>query len=257
MNTRFHHALLVVASCVGFATVGTSAATLSAEAAEQGRAVLARHADAIIGVEVVVTLRGNVGGRPVPEQENKVEANGTVLSPDGLTVLSLGAIDPRVRINRPDARLEEPEFKEVKLQLADGTEFPARVVFKDEDLDLAFVAPSAPSNGAQLPVFAAVDLAQDVQAQILGNYFEVARASKSVQRTPAVRVVNVIGIVPGPREFLLATTYAMGCPVFDGEGRVLGIGLRHVVDGRQVGNAIVPAVDIAEVAEQAAEAARR
>jgi len=62
----------------------------------------------------------------------------------GLTVISLGEIDPRSAAGlaaQPNLRMEEPDFKEVKLRLADGTEIPARIVMKDADLDLAFVAP--------------------------------------------------------------------------------------------------------------------
>jgi hypothetical protein len=42
----------------------------------------------------------------------------------------------------------------------------------------------------------------------------------------------------------------VGCPVFDIQGRVLGIGLRYVVNGLSKGTVVVPAADVAEVASQ-------
>jgi hypothetical protein len=233
-------AALVLANPCGFAGV-------TPEEAAAGRALVARYADAVIGVELVVTLKGTINGRPVPAQERQVDVNGTVINAAGLTVLSLGSIDPSAAITNPNAQLEEPEFKEVKLRTADGTEYPARIVLKDEDLDLAFVAPETPAEGS-LPAFAHVDLDAPAQGVILGNYFEVSRASKKVERAPAVRVVNVIAILSKPRQLLLATEYSPGSPVFDADGKILGVGVRHIVDGRSVGSVILPAVEIAAIA---------
>lgn len=243
--------LASAAAAVLPAVIAPLQAGISPQEAETGRALLARYADVVIGVELVATLKGTVNDRPLPPQERKMEANGTVIAPSGLTVVSLGSIDPRAGINMPNARIEEPEFKEVRLRLADGKEFPARVVLKDEDLDLAFVAPEPPDDGVARPEFAHVRLDDPARAEILGNYYDIARGSKRVQRVPAVRLVNITAMLQKPRPFLLATEYSPGCPVFDAAGRLLGVSVRHIVDGRQMGMVILPAFDVAEVAPPA------
>jgi hypothetical protein len=245
---RHHRLFTAIASMLLVACGSPLFAGITVEEAATGRALLQRYADVVIGVELVTTLKGTVNDRPLPPQERKMEANGTVITPGGLTVLSLGSIDPRSGINMPNARIEEPEFKEVKLRLADGTEYPARVVLKDEELDLAFVAPEAPAEGAKLPVFPHVRLDDAARGEVLGNYYDIARGNKRVQRVPAVRLVSVTGILQKPRPFLLATDYSPGCPVFDAAGKLLGVSVRHIVEGRPVGMVILPAADIAEVA---------
>lgn len=228
----------------------TARALSDAEAAA-GRALLKRYADTIVGVELVVTLKGMQGDRPIPPREQKREINGTFVNSAGLTVLSLASIDPRVGLPPQLAgqvRFDEPEFKEVKLRLADGTEMPARVVLKDADLDLAFIAPEAPP--AAPVVF--VDLAARAEAVILGTYYDISRANKLAQRAPAVRAINVTGLIEKPRRYVLASEFSPGCPVFDATGNVLGIALRHVAGTQSAGFIILPAEDVAEIATQAA-----
>lgn len=235
--------------------VATPTITLAVSDAEAtaGRALVKRYAGAIVGVEMVVTLKGMQGDRPIPPREQKREINGTMVSAQGLTVLSLASIDPRGTI--PPAmmaqiRFDEPEFKEVKLRLTDGTEIPARVVLKDADLDLAFIAPVPESVPAGPLPF--VDLANHAEAIVLGTYYDVARAPKLQQRVPAVRVIYLTGMIEKPRRFLLASDYSAGCPTFAADGKVLGIALRHVAGGQTSGSIILPAEDVAEIAKEAA-----
>lgn len=228
----------------------TARAVPEAEAAA-GRRLLQQYADVVVGVEMVVTMKGMQGDRPIPPREQKREINGTLVNAAGLTVLSLGSIDPRAGVSAAvlsQVRFDEPEFKEVKLRLANGTEMAARVVLKDADLDLAFIAPEAAPADA-LPF---VNLADPAKAVILGTYYDITRGSKLAQRVPAVRVINVTGMIEKPRRFVLASEYSLGCPVFNAEGKVLGIALRHVAGGQSTGLIILPAEEVAEIATQAA-----
>ena len=148
------------------------------------------------------------------------------------------------------------EFKEVKLRLADGKEVPARFVLKDADLDLAFMAPesSADTAGREFPY---VKLEEIAEGNLLGDYFYVGRAAKIQQRVPLVRTTEIIGIVERPRRLYLMTEQLaqwMGTPVFNAEGRVLGITLQHFANGQRSGLVVLPADDIAEMAKQASAA---
>ena len=243
------------AAAVAVASVALQAAPETEAAA--GRALMKRHADAIVGVELVVTVKMKMGEREAPPSERRIEVNGTVISPGGLTVTSLAGVDPQVQFDSLRAaqgslrgvEFVGAEFKEVKLRLADGKEVPARFVMKDADLDLAFMAPETEEAGR---VFPAVNLGEAAEGQVLGNYFFVARASKSLQRVPVVRATEVLGIVEKPRRFYLLTEQSPGTPVFDPQGKVLGISLQHFANGRITGMVVLPAPDIADMAKQAA-----
>ncbi|MEO6568639.1 MAG: hypothetical protein ABIO94_07725, partial [Opitutaceae bacterium] len=87
---------------------------------------------------------------------------------------------------------------------------------------------------------------------LLGNYFYVARERKVLQRVPIIRASEVAGIVEKPRRFYLMTAQALGTPMFDTKGKVLGISLNNFANGRATGLVVLPAADIAEIAKQAA-----
>jgi hypothetical protein len=217
---------------------------LTAAEAEAGRAIVQRHADAVIEVELIVVLQVTIGDKVQPPREIKREINGTVISANGLTVLSLKSIDPRSGLP-PNLKAGTPEYKEVKLRLADNTEIPAKVVLMDEDLDLAFVAPE-PALADR--TFTCVDLKHPATAELLGTYYDLARAKKHLQRTPAIRVINAIGLIKKPRELVMLSDYSPGCPVFDAEGRLLGVSVRLISEGRDTGMILLPAASIAEIA---------
>src|SRR5687767_3341430 len=88
--------------------------------AAAGRALVKRYADAIVNVELVVTLKVKMDGREMPPREQRIEVNGTVISPGGLTVTTLGQVDPQatleaLRAGSSGGRMEilGSDFKEV------------------------------------------------------------------------------------------------------------------------------------------------
>jgi hypothetical protein len=229
--------------------------------ATAGRTLMKRYADAIIGVELVVTIKVKMGDREMPPREQKVEVNGTVISASGLTVTSLAEVDPQVAFEAMRASQNAPsriellgaDFKEVKLRLADGTEVPGRFVLKDADLDLAFMAPEAGTDAGKRE-FPHVNLDESAEGAVLDTYYYVARAPKVLQRVPLVRMTEIAGIVEKPRRLFLMTDQALGTPNFDPNGRTLGITVQHFASGRRTGFVVLPASDIAEMAKQATAA---
>lgn len=236
-----------------------AAPVFAASTAEAGRALVKRYADAIVNVELVTTVKLKQGDREAPARDQPIEINGTVISPDGLTVTSLAAVDPRVQFEaiRQQQRggqgieLVSAEFKEVKLRLADGKEVPARFVLRDTDLDLAFMAPETADPERK---YAYVNLAEMADTAVMERVYYVARANKMLQRAPLVRSTEVVGIVEKPRRLILLGDQSVASPVFDASGRVLGIFLQHFSSGRPSGVVVLPAADIAEMAKQAAAA---
>jgi len=237
-RSLFTALILALAANVGRAATDEEAAI--------GRRILQDNADAIVSVELVVTA---AAGRGRGAQEQQREINATVISPEGLTVTSLAAIDPRVTSGR-GADTSETEFKEVKIRLADNTEIPARVVLKDADLDLAFIAP-VPDPILPPRTFEFVDLENAGAPEILGTYYDMTRLGKTMQRTPVIQTVTVIGLVERPRRIILTNDLTLGCPVFDKEGRPLGISLVYLANNAAVQLVVVPAADVLEIANQA------
>jgi S1-C subfamily serine protease len=241
------------------ATLAAPLRAASGADAEAGRALVKRYADAIVGVELVVTLKVKVGDREQPPRERRIETNGTVISPDGLTVASLAEVDPQTTFEAMrasgaarGAELLGAEFKEVKLRLANGKEVPARFVLKDADLDLAFMAPDVAAD-EEKPTFPSyVKLDEATEGTVLDTFYYVGRAPKVLQRVPLVRTSEVMGVVEKPRRFYLMTDLRLGSPMFDAKGRVLGITLQNFASGLQTGYVVLPSADIAEIAKQAA-----
>lgn len=250
--------LFALTALVAAAGVAPLHAAPEAQAAA-GRALVKRYADAIVGVELVVTVKLKMGNQEAPPREQRIEINGTVISPSGLTVTTLAGVDPQVQFDamraaQPGGRgmeLVGAEFKEVKLRFADGKEVPARFVLKDVDLDLAFMAPETAEPGRE---YAHVKLGDAVEGKVLNDYFFVARAPKALQRVPLIRGSEIIGIIEKPRRFYLLTDQAAGSPVFDADGKVLGITVQNFANGRMTGFVVLPAADVAEMATQAAAA---
>lgn len=227
--------------------------------AKAGREVMKRYADAIVGVELVVMLRIKMGDRgEAPPREERIDVNGTVISASGLTVTTLGAVDPQATLEamrggsgRRGPEIVSSEFKEVKLRLANGKEVPARFVLKDADLDLAFMAPETSDPAREFPH---VKLEEATEGAVLGSHYYVARAPKALQRVPLVRHTEIMGVVEKPRRLYLLTDTSPGAPVFDARGKLLGLTVQHFANGSRTGNVVLPAADVADMAKQAAEA---
>jgi S1-C subfamily serine protease len=247
--------LLVLGVLVCTASPGARA--LPESEATAGRLVARRYAEAIIQVKGTVVLKIKIGLRALPQTERKIDICGTVIGASGLTVTSLSAVDPksifesmRAQMNSgPDpVELGETEFKNMRLRMADGSEIPAKILWRDVDHDLVLLAPdqAAASNRA----FTFVDLNQGAEsASVLGTYYHLSRAGEELQRVLLVRASTVTGVVERPRRLLLISTDvypdALGCPVFDANGRALGICL-HILDkGLPKGTVLAPAVDLA------------
>ena len=86
---------------------------------------------------------------------------------------------------------------------------------------------------------------------VLGTYYSLSRAGAEFKMPPLIRPTTVEGMVDRPRRLFLVSTVAypdtLGCPVFDGDGRVVGICLRNVEKGAPKSPVVLPASDLASV----------
>src|SRR5208337_285084 len=93
--------------------------------------------------------------------EQKLQCLVAVIDPSGLAVTSLTGLPQQTtrKLRYGSQTIEvECQVEEVKYRLNDGTELPARLVLKDEDLDLAFLAPQKPLDEAARSKLAAIPL---------------------------------------------------------------------------------------------------
>lgn len=223
---------------------------------EVAQMLVQRYAKAIVTVGLVIEVRGSAGDKVLPPREIKHEALATLISADGLAMVSLGAIDPSdlidgTRINTPKGpvkiEISGVEYKLVKLRLPDGSEVPARVVLKDPDLDLAFIKPLSPV----VSPLAFVDLKNNASPELLSTGYILGRTSRATQSAPQVRRSDIISVISKPRRKYVPEIGQDSCPMFDAKGRLYGMCVRLHASGRATGNLVLPADDIAEIAEQA------
>ena len=240
---------------------------------QYGKAVV--HVEAVLTITMDGPLAAMAGGG---DKEQKIEVVGTVIDPSGLTVVSNTNLDPtsamgKIEINAGGQQLSmtvKGEVGEVKLRLSDGTEIPARVVLKDEDLDLAFIAPKEKLDKKARAALQNVDLdmAAD-KAEKLAQTITLGRLGKDMNRELTVSLTRIKAVITKPRRFYVLGGTQPGTPVFDAKGKLLGIslfrkkpgsgraGLGALMGGRGLGVSgipiTLPTANVKRVAEQATE----
>jgi hypothetical protein len=226
--------------------------------------IVRRFGDAVVGVRGSVTLKIKIGTRIVPPIEKKFDVNGTVVGAGGLTVTCLSGVDPKAifelmrnqfNTGGEPVELADTELRKIWMRMADGSEIPAKLLWKDVDHDLALFGPEGGAAGGR--AFTFVDLGQAAEsASVLGNYYHLSRAGEAFQHVELIRASTVIGIIERPRRLLLVSTGSfsdsLGCPVFDQEGRVLGVSLNNVEKGHPSGAVVVPAGDLDKIVREVA-----
>jgi hypothetical protein len=226
---------------------------------EKALALSQNHKDSTLFISAVVHIEITAGSNPTQKEEKKVELIGTVLSKDGLIVAPLSTLD---LANAMDGRMvntssgpmkisAKSEIKEVKIIMPDGSETDAKVALNDADLDLIFLKPVKPAEN-----FTPIDTKNAAPLQLLDDVIVIGRMNKELNREPMVVTGEVISVIKKPRLFGKITASATGMPVFNQEGKFLGIGINRLSskssgEGNVTGSAVLlPAADITESASQ-------
>ncbi len=230
-----------------------------------------KHQGAVVNVKVVLKQKTAIGGEEMQVEDSQLEVTGTVVHPSGLVVVSESAIDPNSLFaelgEEFSARFEfnsQTEYGEVKILHEDGKEIPARLILRDKDLDLAFIAPK--EKNSKLPF---IEFAKPKPPEIFDDLLILGRLGRNLNRASAIVAARHSATVKKPRVFHLLSPLpgiidnGLGCPVFDATGAPLGLLLKrrggaqatsifNFVEGFE-GPAVVllPGEDIKEVAAQA------
>ncbi|MBV6483317.1 MAG: hypothetical protein DIKNOCCD_03088 [bacterium] len=236
---------------------------------ERGREIIQKNRNAILVVRMIIKGGMSFQGMGSHQEESKTEATGVVIDPNGLTVVPLSETDPYGQIGsllssskygkKMDIQFKS-ELTDVKMILDDGKEISGKVVLRDRDLDLAFVRPlEKPAEP-----MAAIDLTQDATLELLDETLCLDRMTSRYDRVPHVTAGRVKAVVEKPRRYYLVEGTTSGAPVFDLDGRILGINLSTPGSSgddsdslmeylKNAGEMVLPAADIREAASQAPE----
>ncbi len=196
------------------------------EAAEKGRAVFESKKDAVVTVRAVVSLSS--GER---EKENHAWANGTVLDPGGLTVLSLSVVDPVALYRTMSEGASAMTAKVVSLHilLPNGDELPGEVVLRDEELDLVYVRPIVPP--AQPMPFLSLDAIG--HPQLLDEIAVISQLGEVVRRTHTVLLARIEGLIEKPRTYYIPGEdrgrAIVSSPAFTLDGAFVGMGAMRAI----------------------------
>ena len=225
------------------------------EAAEKGRAVFAKYKSAVVTVRVVVSI--SAGGNA---DDNEGWANGAIVDPSGLTVVALSFIDPTgIYAKMAEPGGDQPNVKVTLLRmiLEDGTDIPAEVILRDNDLDLAFIRPTE----APKTPFPNIDLNNAAEPALLENVLVISQLGEVARRAHSAALERIETVIEKPRSYYLLGEHrasaVLSAPVFSLEGQFIGIGAMRAIAGAGGGGlgdnvlvVIVPAKDVKESAAQ-------
>lgn len=228
---------------------------------EKALALSASHKDSVLFLSAVVEIELTAGDSPSKKEERKVELVGTVIGKDGLIVVPLSTLDVASTVdgrmvNGPQGPMRisaKGTTKEVKILLPDGSEAEAKVAFKDTDLDLAFIRPEKPEDIKLV----SVDIADSAKLSLLDDVIILGRLGKDLNREPVIFTNEVISMVTQPRTFAKLGTQTLGMPIFNKDGKFVGIGINRFGPkgdtesaGPSASNVVLSAEDLAEAAAQ-------
>jgi S1-C subfamily serine protease len=230
---------------------------------EKALALSAAHKDAVLYLSALAEIEVTLGDGPSKKEEKKLEIIGTVITKDGLIATPLSTLDVAANIdgrtvNSPRGAVKisaKGTTKEVKILMPDGSEIPAKVVSKDPDLDLAFIRPEEADAAKQLT---AIDSANHAPLELLEDVIVLGLLNKELNREPVVFTSEIVSLIRKPRTFGKIGAQALGMPVFNRDGKFLGIGVNRFSAKSDTENqspsassVILPAEDLLESAAQA------
>ncbi|HBF35077.1 TPA: hypothetical protein DDW35_11005 [Candidatus Sumerlaeota bacterium] len=250
-------------------------------AADDWSAVLEKNTPGIVRVSATVTVERAYAGQAAQKNDSRLELNGTVLDANGLIAVSLVEIDPvslyqEMLENNAEIKSKvsvKSDISDLKIWLPGGQEIPGRLVYRDADLDLAFLVPVV-KDGETQPTFTPISTTPSGELKLLDSVLTVTRMAKAFQRTPAVYMSQVSSVLRKPRLLYVCMNEGkmlvqgspgtfLGTPAFTADGKFVGIwgmnktGINGAISRQEMPQPIpvvLPATQVMESAKQARSA---
>lgn len=253
--------------------VGLGATSAADELADAGRRVIAEHGSAVVTLKLVIRQKMSFGGFGDEASESVYETTGTVIDDAGLILTSLLATNPAHFLE--DLFMEEEEFQMemssslegIAVLLENGREISAKIVLRDQDLDLAFIRPDEPSPATIKPV----DLSKELNPKQFDQVIIPYRLGRVGNRQVTAAFPRLDAIMEKPRPmYLVGFMGSEGSPAFTEAGECLGVVVTRKLssaggggfnpmsfsaDDLNMAQVVVPGPDILEIAEQAPDEA--
>ena len=248
--------------------------------APKAREILKGNQNAVVTVTALSKLDMSGTGLPIQigglGEAQETSCAGVVIDATGLTVVSYTALNPMEKFSSAikikmggdeggDGKelKSKTELSRIQMRLADGTEVAGRVVFKDKELDLAFLVPDL-KEGDKAPAFSPVKLAGSVTAKELDDVVMVTRHEKNLGCQPIVDTARVTSVITKPRPLYdLSGGGRPGTAVFLPDGQLLGVIVAIGGEGEgmmgmgKMEALVLPSSEISKLAAQAKEAAAK
>lgn len=229
---------LVACLAVAVVLAGSGLSARADDAAEM-KSILDSKASSIVAIKTVIQMR--IGGRGAGgEQDMDSEVAGVMVSPDGLVVCSnmmlsgpMGMVRRMLGSNLQGMNLSS-DVKSVKVLIGpDDEEHDAKILARDEDLDLAWVQIEKPKTK-----FAAVDFSKAAEAELGSRVIGVRRMGKMFDRAPVTALATVVGQTEQPRKLFVPQEQlitVVGLPVFSRTGEPVGIVVTQLPEASEGG----------------------
>lgn len=234
------------------------------ELAEASRAILAKHATAVVTIKIAVEINFSSPNFGSEEEEFIIEATGFLINPRGFVAASLTATDPA---GYYEDYLDDDEFEirteinEVTILLDDGSSFAASMALRDRDLDVVIIQPKKePQGPLNFIRFADNHLPQTADSVVI-----LRRLGKVAGRACIPLTPRIDHILKKPRLFYLVhdSSLGLGEPAFSTQGACFGmVTLRSInlpgtesfsvfsADELDSVTVILPGENILEIAQQ-------
>ena len=248
----------------------TSTATAQSPKAliQTGHDIADQLSDSIVTVRVIMTLKMSFGGQDQPEQEIQQELMGTVVTPDGLTLMPLSQFDPSGMLQKLyGARAAEFQMdtrvKNIVLIVNKKKEIKAREVLRDPDLDIALFKPVEKSQEPMI----CIDIRNTAEPGLLERVIALGRLGRVGDRETSVMTGEIQSIIHKPRTFYVPSSElasgGLALPVFNVRRELIGfVSMRIFAPDANMNFAmgqgnelaiILPASDVQEMVAQARE----
>jgi hypothetical protein len=235
---------------------------------ETGREIANELSDSIVTVRVVMTIKMSFGGQDRPEEEIQQELIGTVITPDGLTLMPLSQFDPSGMIQkmaggRANELQVDTRIKDIVLIINKKKEIKAREILRDPDLDIALFKPVEDLKEPMV----CIDLDNHAEPALLEKGITLGRLGRVGDREVAVMSGEIQSIIRKPRTFYVPSAElasgGLAVPVFNMAKKLLGfVGMRFVASDANMHFGlgqenelviILPAADVREMVAQVRE----